>query len=129
MAAIELFPPVQEQVALSREFMLRQHPEVMKEKEKEMEKKYEVVAAKNLLKHLRQRPPRNAREIEGVATAPEPASASASASEPAGLAKIEIVAAAPEPASASASASEPAGLALSPAQLRAHRLRNAGRRS
>ena len=84
--------------------MLRQHPEIMKEKEKEMEKKYEVVAAKNLLKHLRQHPSRKAREIEGVATAPEPASASASAS-------------------------EPAGLALSAAQLRAHRLRKAGRRS
>ena len=33
VAAIELFPPVEEQVALSREFMWRQHPEVMKEEE------------------------------------------------------------------------------------------------
>ena len=107
--------------------MWRQHPEVMEEEE--VEEEVDVVAAQDLLHHLRQHPPRKAREIEAVAAAPEPASASASASEPAGLAEIEAVAAAPEPASASASASELAGLALSAAQLRAHRLRKAGRRS
>ena len=100
--AIEWFPPVEESIALSRESMWRQHPEVMEEDE--VEEEVEVVAAQDLLQHLRQHPPRKAPEIEGVA-------------------------AAPEPASASASASEPAGLALSAAQLRAHRLRKAGRRS
>ena len=107
--------------------MRRQHPDI--KENVEVKEEVVIVAAKNLLHHLRQNPPRKAPEIEGVAAAPEPASASASAPEPTGLAKIEAVAAAPEPASASASASEPAGLALSPAQLRAHRLRNAGRRS
>ena len=100
--AIEYFPPVEEHFALSREFMWRWRPEVMEEED--VEEEVEVVAAQDLLHHLRQHPPRKAREIEAVA-------------------------AAPEPASASASASEPAGLALSAAQLRAHRLRKAGRRS
>ena len=87
--------------------MRRQHPDI--KENVEVKEEVVIVAAKNLLHHLRQHPPRKAPEIEGVAAAPEPASASASAPEPTGLAEIEAVAAAPEPASASASASEPAG--------------------
>ena len=54
-----------------------------KEEEEEVEEKVEVLDAKDLLQHLRQNPPRKARDIEAVAAAPGPASALASASEPA----------------------------------------------
>ena len=75
----------------------------MKEEEEEGDERVEFLDAKDILHHLRQNPPRKAREIEAVSVA------------------LEI-------AAASASASEPAGLALSAAQLRANRLRKAGRR-
>ena len=84
--AIEWFPPVETSTALSNNLMWRQHGvEVKDEEEEEVKEKVEVLDAKDLLQHLRQNPPRKARESEAVAAAPGPASALASASEPAVL--------------------------------------------